>query len=58
MTVSAASRDDDVRKSVVTGADFHMTKPFNPADLLFVVERMLAVMGAPEAPPPVRHWRK
>ena len=58
LMLTAASRDDHVRRSMVTGADFHMTKPFNPADLLFVVDRMLAAIGAPDAPPPVRHWQK
>jgi CheY-like chemotaxis protein len=58
LMLTAASCDDHVRRSMVTGADFHMTKPFNPADLLFVVERMLAALGAPEAPPPVRNWQK
>ena len=58
LMLTAASRDDQVRRSWVTGCDFHLPKPFNPAELLTVVERMLAVMGTPEDPPPVRHWRK
>ncbi len=58
LMLTAASLDDHIRRSMVSGADFHMTKPFNPADLLFVVERMLAALGSPEAPPPVRHWQK
>lgn len=58
LMLTAASRDDQVRRSWVTGCDLHMPKPFNPAELLRVVERMLAVLGTPDEPPPVRHWQK
>ena len=58
LMLTAASRDDQVRRSWVTGCDLHMTKPFNPAELMRIVERMLAVLGTPDEPPPLRHWQK
>jgi len=58
MMLTAKSADDDVRHGWGCGADWYMTKPFNPEELCFLVARMAAVIDTPENPPPLRRWLK
>jgi CheY-like chemotaxis protein len=58
LMLSAKSRDDDIRHGWQSGNDFYMTKPFNPEELRTVVDRIAAVLGTPENPPPQRRWSK
>jgi DNA-binding response OmpR family regulator len=56
--LTARSGDDPIRRGWETGADFYMTKPFNPHELCLVVDRLTAVLGTPENPPPLRLGHK
>lgn len=56
--LTARSGDDHVRQGWQEGVDFYMSKPFNPAELRTVVDRMVAVLDTPENPPPLRRWLK
>lgn len=58
MMLTAKSADDDIRHGWGTGADWYMTKPFNPEELCFLVARMAAVIDSPDNPPPLRRWLK
>jgi len=40
--LTSKSQDEDVLAGYRTGADFYLTKPFNPIELLTVVHRLLA----------------
>ena len=56
--LTAKSGDDHIRHGWQVGTDFYMPKPFNPEELRSVVERMVAPLGTPESPPPLRRWVK
>ncbi len=56
--LTAKSGDDHVRHGWRGGVDFYMGKPFNPAELVSVLDRMTASLGDPDAPPPLRRWLK
>jgi CheY-like chemotaxis protein len=58
MMLTAKSADDDIRHGWGTGADWYMTKPFNPEELCFLVARMAAVIDTPDNPPPLRRYLK
>ena len=58
LMLTARSSDDDIRHGWHGGNDFYLTKPFNPRELLLVVERIAEVLGTPENPPPLRRWLK
>jgi len=40
--LTSKSQDEDLLAGYRTGADFYLTKPFNPMELLTVVNRLLA----------------
>jgi two-component system chemotaxis response regulator CheY len=48
--VSTEGRDEDVQRGLDAGARAYLRKPFNPAALLPLVEKLIA--GAAEAPNP------
>ena len=56
--LTAKGSDDHVRHGWQTGTDFYMAKPFNPAELRAVVDRLAAVAGTPENPAPLRRSPK
>jgi DNA-binding response OmpR family regulator len=56
--LTAKGSDDHVRHGWQKGADFYMAKPFNPAELRSVVDRLVAVAGTPEDPAPLRRSHK
>lgn len=56
--LTARSGDDDIRHGWGEGADFYLGKPFNPEELRMVVDRLTALIGSPENPPPLRRWSK
>jgi CheY-like chemotaxis protein len=56
--LTAKDEYDDIRGGWQRGADNYLTKPFNPEELRAMVQRMLAVRGTPEEPPPFRPWNK
>jgi CheY-like chemotaxis protein len=49
--LTALGQDGDVSETIRRGADFHLTKPFEPRQLLEIVGRLLAAAeeGADEA---------
>jgi len=56
--LTAKDGDDHIRYGWQIGADFYMCKPFNPIELRRLLDRMVAVLGTPESPPPLRRWLK
>ena len=58
LMLTARSGDDHVRHGWHTGADFYLAKPFNPEELLQVIDSFARVLGTPENPPPLRRWLK
>lgn len=56
--LTALSSDDHVRHGWGIGADCYLTKPFNPRELVLLVDRLAAVLGTPDNPPPLRRWLK
>ena len=56
--LTARDADDQIRHGWQQGTDFFMPKPFDPRELCVVVDRMTAVLGTPENPPPLRRWPK
>jgi DNA-binding response OmpR family regulator len=56
--LTAKGSSDHVRRGWQKGADFYMPKPFNPAELRSVVDRLAAVSGTPENPAPLRRPQK
>jgi two-component system alkaline phosphatase synthesis response regulator PhoP/two-component system response regulator VicR len=42
VVLSAKAQDADIAKTLSTGQAIHLTKPFNPRELLVMVERILA----------------
>ena len=56
--LTARSGDDPMRYSLRAGADLYLTKPFHPEELRAVMDRIAAVLGTPENPPPLRRWPK
>jgi DNA-binding response OmpR family regulator len=58
LMLTARSTDDDIRDGWHRGNDFYLTKPFNPQELRTVIDRIVAVLGTPENPPPLRRWLK
>jgi len=56
--LTAKGSDDHVRHGWQKGADFYMAKPFNPAALRSVVDRLVTVAGTPEDPAPLRRSHK
>ena len=58
LMLTARSTDDDIRSGWGFGAEWYMTKPFNPEELCFVLARMVAILDSPDSPPPLRWWLK
>lgn len=58
LMLTARGGDDHVRQGWQSGTDFYMSKPFNPAELRAVVDRLAAVAGTPENPAPLRRSPK
>jgi two-component system alkaline phosphatase synthesis response regulator PhoP/two-component system response regulator VicR len=56
--LTALSTDDHIRHGWGIGADVYLTKPFNPQELVLLVDRLAAVLGTPDNPPPLRRWLK
>lgn len=56
--LTARGQTDPMRHGLKLGAEFYMSKPFNPEELRLLVDRMAAVLGTPENPPPLRRWPK
>jgi DNA-binding response OmpR family regulator len=56
--LTAKGSVDHMRLGWQKGADFYMPKPFNPAELRSVVDRLAAVAGTPENPAPLRRPQK
>jgi two-component system, OmpR family, alkaline phosphatase synthesis response regulator PhoP len=56
--LTARGGDDPIRRGWEEGTDLYLTKPFNPEELRRVVDRMAAVLGTPDDPPPLRKWAK
>lgn len=56
--LTALSSDDHIRHGWGIGADFYLTKPFNPYELGLLIDRLAAVLGTPDNPPPLRRWLK
>ncbi len=56
--LTAQGGDEAIRHGWQEGTDWYMTKPFNPAALVSVVNRITDVLGTPESPPPLRRWLK
>jgi CheY-like chemotaxis protein len=42
IVLSARAQEEDIRRAIDLGADGYMAKPFRPAELLEVIERVLA----------------
>lgn len=42
VVLSAKAQDADIAKTLASGQAIHLTKPFNPRELLVLVERILA----------------
>jgi two-component system, OmpR family, phosphate regulon response regulator PhoB len=47
--LTARSSGDDVARSLLSGADFYLTKPFEAEELVVAVRRVLEVSGPPAA---------
>lgn len=56
--LTALSTDDHIRHGWGIGADVYLSKPFNPHELMLLVDRLAAVLGTPDNPPPLRRWLK
>jgi DNA-binding response OmpR family regulator len=56
--LTARGQLDDIRQGWQRGNDCYLTKPFNPLELRMVVDRIVAALGTPENPPPLRRWNK
>jgi two-component system, OmpR family, response regulator len=58
LMLTARNRDEDIRQGWGEGADFYLCKPFNPEELRMVVDRLTALIGSPDNPPPLRRHSK
>ena len=58
LLLTARGTDDQIRHAWQEGTDLYLVKPFNPRELVTVVQRMLSTAGTPEDPPPLRRWPK
>jgi two-component system alkaline phosphatase synthesis response regulator PhoP/two-component system response regulator VicR len=56
--LTARGSDDHIRHGWKRGADLYLTKPFNPEELRRTLDRLAAVLGTPENPPPLRTGEK
>ncbi len=56
--LTAQGHDDQIRHGWQSGTDFYMTQPFNPEELRSVIDRITAVLGTPDNPPPLRRGLK
>ncbi|MCC2667565.1 MAG: response regulator [Armatimonadetes bacterium] len=58
LMLTARGTDDDIRNGWGIGAEWYMTKPFNPEELCFLLARMAAILDSPDSPPPLRRFLK